>query len=147
MGLFEYNHSIKDIKFFEAIFETVRMSGVTDQVRIIVPERMRYSLGEDYKDKNIVLRERIRSYRELTKDGFRLKLYVYVQNYEYTTKQDVELQSNYAYLEGRIQLSGRLQSRKYVKRYLDGHAEQKDTYEVSAYAVRVMERADTSKQE
>lgn len=188
---FQYSHAIYGEKFYIADLSSVRTSGKSDIIPIVVSDRL-VSVNENWKGQTVKISGQFRSYNKHEETRNRLILSVLVREFEVWTDEgdrrpddensifldgyickepvyretpsdreiaDVLLAVNRPYgksdyipcicwgrnaryasgmkVGSRIAVSGRIQSRQYNKRLLNGETEERIAYEVSVSKLEV----------
>ena len=102
---FDFSHEIYDEKFFQSSVSVQRLSGVFDNLPVMVSSEIKEQyFGDNAQGKLVGLEGQIRSYNKMGKDGRRhLELVLFVKNVTvYESEEDFNLvkNTNEIYLDG-----------------------------------------------
>lgn len=159
----EFNHEVFGEGFYNMYLKVDRLSGTADIIPLIISERL-INLNDKYTGTAVNVSGVYSSYNKHEEKRNRLLLYVFVCEIEKANpgehtdlliavnrsygKSDyipcVVWGRNAVYTSGlpvgtHLKLTGRIQSRGYVKMYEDGTEEQRTSYEVSVSKINVLE--------
>lgn len=95
----EFDHECKGEKFYKTAVSVKRLSGVDDEILVIVSERI-LNFGKEYKGKDVMITGQFRSYNKYGIDGKRhVILYVFAREMELV---EANLNINHISLNGYI---------------------------------------------